>query len=132
MNAAGGHDPTLGERRGQRRIQFSASVEFGKGSRGKGELIYFSSGRSSDVSTTGVRFVTREPGPFTPGEVLAVSIEVPWETRRVFPFSRIVGFARVVRVLEEEPRSEEEGGQRDVALEFCEGETMLLGAIVTS
>jgi len=129
MNAADEHGPAFGERRGQRRIHLSAPVEFGKGSGGKGELMYFSSGRSLDVSTSGVRLVTREPGPFTPGEILAVSIEIPWETRRVFPFSRIVGFARVVRVLEEEPQPEE-GGQRHVALEFCKGETMLLGAIL--
>lgn len=127
MNAAGAHDATFGERRGQRRIQLSAPVEFGKGSGGKGELMYFSSGRSLDVSTSGVRLVTREPGPFTPGEVLAVSIEIPNETRPAFPFSRLVGFARVVRVLEEEPQPEE-GGQRYVALKFCEGETKLLGA----
>ena len=118
-----------GERRGQRRIQLSAPMEFGKGSGGKGELIYFSSGRSLDVSTSGVRMVTNEPGPFTPGEILAVSIEIPWETRRVFPFSRILGFARVARVAEEEPLSDE-GGPRHVALEFCEGETTLLGAIL--
>jgi len=111
MNAAGGHDPTRGERRGQRRIQLSAPVEFGKGSGGKGELMYFSSGQSLDVSTSGVRLVTREPGPFTPGEVLAVSIEIPWETRRVFPFSRIVGFARVLRI-EEEPQTAQEGQRR--------------------
>ena len=131
MNAAGAHGPSFYERRGQRRIQLSVPAEFGKGSGGKGELMYFSSGRSLDVSTSGVRLVTSEPGPFTPGEVLAVSIGIPWETRRVFPFSRIVGFARVVRVIEEEPRREE-GGQRHVALEFLSHETTLLGAIVTS
>ncbi|MDP3722724.1 MAG: hypothetical protein Q8R91_04410 [Candidatus Omnitrophota bacterium] len=130
MNAADEHGLAFGERRGQRRIQLSAPMEFGKGSGGKGELIYFSSGHSLDVSTSGVRMVTNEPGPFTPGEILAVSIEIPWETRRVFPFSRIVGFGRVLRV-EEEPRPEE-GGQRHVALEFLSHDTTLLGAIVTS
>ena len=129
MNAAGEHGQAFGERRSQRRIQLSAPMEFGKGSGGKGELIYFSSGHSLDVSTSGVRMVTNEPGPFTLGEILAVSIEIPWETRRVFPFSRILGFARVARVIEEEPRSEEVG-QRHVAMEFCQGETTLLGAIL--
>lgn len=127
MNAADEHGPAFGERRGQRRIQLSAPMEFGKGSGGKGELIYFSSGQSLDVSTSGVRFVTQEPGPFESGEVLAVSLEIPNETRPAFPFSRLVGFARVVRVLEEEPQPEE-GGQRYVALKFCEGETKFVGA----
>ena len=131
MNAAGAHDPTFYERRGQRRIQLSVPVEFGKGSGGKGELMYFSSGQSLNVSARGVRFVTREPGPFTPGEVLAVSIEIPWEDRRVFPFSRIVGFGRVLRIEEEGPQTKE-GGQRRLALEFCQNDITLLGAIVTS
>ena len=129
MHETGRHDPAFNERRNQHRIQLSAPVEFGKGSGGRGELMYFSSGQSLDVSTSGVRLVTAEPGPFTPGEVLAVSIEIPWETRRAFPFSRIVGFARVRRI--DEGSQKEQGSELCLALEFCQEDTALLGAIVT-
>ncbi len=93
-------------------------------------MLFFSSGQSADISTGGGYFTTREPGPFVPGEVLAMSIAVPWELRRIFPFSRIVGSGRIVRV-EEQPEAIQDG-DRGVALEFNPSGTTLLGAIVTS
>jgi hypothetical protein len=60
--------------------------------------------------------------------VLTVSVTIPWETRRLFPFSRIVGSGRIVRV-EEVPAVP--GTKQGFALSFCEGDVTLLGAIVT-
>ena len=129
MNALSGQGAGS-ERRRWPRVKLSAPVQFGKGSGGKGELLYFSAGQSSDIGSNGVLFTTNEPGPFTLGEVLALSIAIPWEARRKFPFSRIVGFGRVRRI--EEGAAIEEGGLRWVALEFCQNDITLLGAIVTS
>ena len=114
------------ERRRWPRAKLSLPVQFGKGSEGKGELLYFSAGQSSDIGSNGVLFATNEPGPFVLGEVLALSISIPWEFQRQFPFSRIVGFGRVLRI-EEGPRSEG-GEQLQVALEFCEDRMTMFGA----
>ena len=124
MNALSGQGAGFDDRRRWPRVKLSVPVQFGKGSGGKGELLYFSAGQSSDIGSNGVLFTPNEPGPFALGEVLALSIAIPWELRRRFPFSRIVGFGRVKRV--------EEGEQRQVALEFCENDITLLGAIVNS
>ena len=129
MNALSGQWAGSDDRRQWPRVKLSVPVQFGKGSGGKGELLYFSAGESLDIGSNGVVFTTNEPGPFVPGEVLALSIAIPWESRRKFPFSRIVGFGRVLRI-EEGPRSEE-GEQLRVALEFCADRMTLLGAIVT-
>jgi hypothetical protein len=128
MLEGGGPGARSPDRRQWPRLKLSVPVQFGKGSGGKGELLYFSAGESLNIGSNGVLFATNEPGPFELGEILALSIAIPWEARRKFPFSRIVGFGRIRRV-EEEPRTEQVS-QRRVALEFCEGETMLLGAIV--
>ncbi len=130
MEFGGVRDPGSYDRRRRNRIKLSVPVQFGKGAAGKGEVLYFSSGQSADLSTGGVYFTTSEPGPFTSGEVLAVSIAVPWELRRLFPFSRIVGSGRVVRIEEQTAASND--GRRGVAVEFNPSATTLLGAIVTS
>jgi len=130
MEFGGVRDPGSYDRRRRNRIKLSVPVQFGKGASGKGEVLYFSSGQSADLSTSGVYFRTREPGPFAPGEVLAVSIPIPWELRRMFPFSRIVGSGRIIRI--EEQAAAGQDGHRGVALEFNPSGTTLLGAIVTS
>src|SRR3989338_9604466 len=115
MNALSGQGAGSEDRRRWPRVKLCVPVQFGEGSGGKGELLYFSAGQSSDIGSNGVLFATNEPGPFVLGEVLALSIAIPWESRRKFPFSRIVGFGRVLRI--EEESQAEEGGQRQVALE---------------
>ncbi len=130
MEFGGVRDPGSYDRRRRHRVKLSVPVQFGKGTAEVGEVLYFSSGESGDLSTSGVYFTTREPGPFVPGETLAVSIAIPWELRRLFPFSRIVGSGRIIRI-EEQPTATKEG-HRGVALEFNPSGTTLLGAIVTS
>ena len=129
MDVQSGSTPRSYDRRRWPRVKLAVPVQFGKGSWGKGELLYFTSGESSDVSTVGVRLTTSDPGPFIPGEVLAVSIAIPWELRRAFPFSRIVGAGRVVRV--EEGPATEQGKQQRLAIEFYGDRTAILGSIMT-
>lgn len=129
MAVSGVRDPESYERRRRHRVKLSVPMQFGKGAGGRGEVLYFSSGQSTNVSTGGVYFTTQEPGPFVSGETLAVSLAIPWELRRLFPFSRIVGSGRILRV--DEPTSAEQA-TRGVALEFNPVGTTMLGAIVTS
>ena len=129
MAVSGVRDPESYDRRRRHRVKLSVPVQFGKGAGGRGEVMYFSSGQSTNVSTGGVYFTTHEPGPFASGEMLAISVAIPWELRRLFPFSRIVGSGRILRVDEPTIAGQE---QRGVALEFHPAGTTLLGAIVTS
>lgn len=120
MSEGGVPDAWSVERRRGHRISLAVPVRLLKGA-GGGPKVCPAAGESSDLSPSGVCLTTNDPGAFVPGEVLMVSIEIPWETRRVFPFSRILGPCRVVRVDEQR-----------LALEFCGEDTTLLGAIVTS
>jgi c-di-GMP-binding flagellar brake protein YcgR len=128
MEARGVIAPQASDRRRFRRIRLAVPVRYGTGIASEGHEVCPRFGESSDLSTGGIAFTTKDPGSFSPGEVLEVSITIPWEARRAFPFSRILGRCRVVRV-EERPA---EGGAtlRRVALEFCGDQVTLLGAIV--
>ena len=84
-------------------------------------------GRSRDLSTGGAYVTTGEAGPFAPDDVLTVWFSIPLESRRAFPFSRIMGACRIVRV---EPQATDEAGSRvGLALEFHDDRITLLGAI---
>jgi len=82
--------------------------------------------QSADLGTGGVYLQAAE-GAFAPGEFVTVTIEVPWELRRAFPFSRIMATCRVIRV--DEPAASGQG--KGVALEFCSEGTTMFGSIVT-
>jgi hypothetical protein len=82
---------------------------------------------SRDVSTGGVYVTTGGGDRVVPGEICTVSITIPWESRKAFPFSRIAGRCRVVRVDEVHPADEHP--QQGVALAFC-GDTTLLATTV--
>jgi hypothetical protein len=87
------------------------------------------SGETADLSTGGVLLTTAHPGPFAMGDILTVSISIPWKYRRVFPFSRLVGSCQVVRI---EAFSDVGRPKRwSLALEFCGNRPTMLGAIVT-
>jgi hypothetical protein len=127
MTPGGRGDPRFSDRRRQPRVQLSVPVRFGTGAAGKAGGLCPHEGLTTNLSTRGAYMTTREAGPFAHGEILTVSIPIPWESRGLFPFSCIVGRCRVVRVEEVYPASQDT--QQGVALAFC-GDVSLLAAIV--
>ena len=123
------HDPRSENRRRHRRVRLAVPIRLGKGAVGAGERRDDPTGLSRDLGTGGVYLTTSEPGPFVPGEVLKVSMCIPWEMRRRFPFSRIAGLCRVVRV-EQVPISQEI--LTGLALAFCGDHMTMLGAVVAT
>lgn len=115
--------------RGKHRIDIKAPVRFGRAAMGATEAAFASEGQSANLSTGGIYLTTNARGPFAAGDVIRVSIEIPREARRLFPFSRILGSCRVVRV-DLLADSEEGTPQVGLALEFLGQNTTLLGAIV--
>lgn len=130
MHAVGVRDSRSYDRRGRHRVGLSAPAQFCRGIVGDVESESSATGQTANLSTGGLYLTTSEDGPFAPGDVVTVSITIPPDSRRLFPFSRIVGACSVVRA-EELPR--EDARQRwGLALEFCRGRTTMLGAIVTT
>lgn len=128
MIRSGGRDVRSCDRRRGPRVKLSIPVQFGQGAR-EAEGPCPCTGQSQNLGAGGVHLVTGEGGPFVPGERLMVSIAVPWEARRLFPFSRIVGPCRIVRV--EEVSTTDNAKQTGLALSFSRDEMTLLGAVVT-
>lgn len=81
---------------------------------------------TKDVSLAGVYFEVEGEPPFAVHEVMISSVSIPESHRRDFPFTRLAGRSRVVRVtalLQQEP----EGSKRfGVALEFDDDVTALM------
>lgn len=85
-------------------------------------------GQTVDLSLSGACVRVKAKGPIAPGEVLHVSIGIPWEYRNAFPFSRIVGSCRVARI--EEAGGSGQPDEKAVALAFNADQMTFLGAIV--
>ena len=83
-----------------------------------------------DLSPGGLYVTVSGDAPAASGGVLGVSIEIPWKHRRAFPFLRISGFCRIVRVDEVSTRSMANGRSQGVALALCEDRLTMLGAAV--
>ena len=116
------------DRRRWPRVRLAVPVRLSRGAGGGGGAVSAVLGQSVDISPGGVSLTAEEGGVFVPGEVLTVSVSIPWESRRTFPFSRIVGTSRVVRV---EPPGAADLGPRRFALAFSEGGVTLLGSGMT-
>lgn len=86
------------ERRRQGRVSVVVPVLCGKADAPARGRALPCKGWSRDLSAEGVYAMLREGNSFTAGEIVAVDVEVPWESRRGFPFSRLIGTARVVRI----------------------------------
>ena len=110
------------ERRRHRRVPLSVHVLAKRTA--AGEQGIFESGETKDVSLAGVYFTTPAWQDVQPQEVLTLSISVPREQSRDFPFSRLAGRGRVVRV---DPQSGETPDERRVgiAVEFADDLTVL-------
>ena len=115
------------DRRQWHRVRLSVRVQFGKHAGSEGQGVCPHTGETISLSSGGLYLSAAGEGTFVPGEILTVSVEIPWEVRGVFPFSRIVGSCRIVRV---EESSQTQGQKTGLALAFCEDRITLLGAIV--
>ena len=87
------------ERRQQRRAEVEGRVELRGLEAGQvtGKPLI---GRADNVSLAGVYAKVPAPFPWEPGTLLACSVNFPQETARQFPFSRLTGRGRVVRVFD--------------------------------
>ena len=78
---------------------------------------------TKDVSLAGVYFEVEGDPPFAVNDVVMASVSVPESLRREFPFARVAGKSRVVRVSELEAL---QGRKRfGVAIEFGDDLTAL-------
>ena len=75
--------------------------------------------------TAGVYFETEEGHPYTSNDIVLASVSVPEERTREFPFTRLAGRGRVVRVEEIAPRGESGRKRFGIALEFGQDLTAL-------
>lgn len=72
----------------------------------------------SNISFSGVYFKTNGLKKLKPDDILSLDITIPTKVAVDFPFSRIIGRARVVRVEESPPGEPELNAERAIALEF--------------
>jgi hypothetical protein len=81
--------------------------------------------RSQDISLAGVYFETEELNTLAVNEVVMTSVSIPEPQRRTFPFTRLAGRGRVVRI-KELPLEDDSGRKRfGVAIEFGHDVTAL-------
>lgn len=111
------------ERRRYRRIQLAVPLQARKIE--SDEPGNFREGVTKDISLAGIYFTTSAWQQIEQDESLMVSVAVPRERAREFPFSRLAGRGRVVRV--EELAKVREAGPRlyGVAVEFGDDLTVL-------
>jgi hypothetical protein len=78
-----------------------------------------------NISLAGAYFETEEPAGLAANELILASVSIPESERRTFPFARLAGRSRVVRV-HELPAAPGQGATRfGVALEFGRDVTAL-------
>lgn len=111
------------ERRRYRRIQLALPMQARKIE--SEEPGNFKDGVTKDISLAGVYFTTSAWQQIDCDESLMISVAVPRERARDFPFSRLAGRGRVIRV--EELAKVRETGPRlfGVAVEFGDDLTVL-------
>ena len=73
---------------------------------------------ATNVSLAGVYFETAEGHPYTDNEIVLASVSIPEERTRDFPFARLAGRGRVVRVEEISPHETSGRKRFGIALEF--------------
>ena len=127
MEAVGFEVLQTQNRRNWHRVLASAPITLATASSGDGEDLCLGDCRVRDVSPGGLYIVTRRRGVFSSGQLLRISVTIPWEMRARLPFSRLVGMGQVVRV--DEAGEGLASGEYGLAVSFCGGVTTL-GAIV--
>ena len=84
------------ERRRGRRIDLQAPLRIRPAETGASEP--FTEHQTKNVSLAGVYFETNDDDRYAVNQVFVASVSVPEAQRREFPFTRIAGRSRVVRV----------------------------------
>ena len=127
MDAVGFEVLQTQNRRNWHRVLASAPVTLATVSASDGQDLCLGECRVRDASPGGLYIVTRRQGVFSSGQLLRISVTIPWEMRARLPFSRLVGMGQVVRV--DEAGNGLTPGEYGLAVSFCGGVTTL-GAIV--
>ena len=110
------------DRRRGRRISLHAPLTIRRVSGQQAET--FKETVIGNVSLAGVYFETGEKDAYAIDDVVMTSVTIPESQRRDFPFTRLAGRSRVVRV--RELPADKSGGKRyGVALQFGEDLTAL-------
>ena len=116
--------PAFERRRGPR-VRLSAPAQLSRAEAGSPDSVASVAARAVDVSTAGMYLLADPEARIAPGEIFMVSMSIPWEFRRAFPFSLVEGACRVVRV---DAVSAFDGGKQGLALAFCGSNVTMLGA----
>lgn len=111
------------ERRRGRRIALEAPVRI-RGIEGT-QRADFQDETSSNVSLAGLYFETERSVPFNRHDVVVASVAIPGSKTRDFPFTRLSGRGRIVRVEKLEPSTPGEKARHGVAVEFGQDLTAL-------
>lgn len=118
------------DRRRHRRIDLTVPILARRNT--DGMAAPFKQGVAKNLSLAGVYFTTVGWHELTADEIITVSVSVPPEKVRNFPFSRLAGRGRVVRVEELAKVASEGPALFGVALEFGEDLTVLTAAPSTN
>ncbi len=119
--------PDRVERRRGRRVDLQAPLHVRPAETSASEP--FTEHQTKNISLAGVYFETHDGGRYAVNQVLVTSVSVPEAQRREFPFTRIAGLSRVVRVHALSTR-EAAGPGHGIALEFGD-DVMALTALPT-
>lgn len=111
------------EKRKDKRLDLSLPIQ-AKRAR-EGPEAPFRGGVTRNVSVGGVCFEVSSWREIKLGDVVTISISVPREFSHIFPFSRLAGKARVVRIEEMAPDEFYEAERQGIALEFGSDFVML-------
>ena len=118
------------DRRRHRRIDLTVPILARRNNEGNGAS--FREGVAKNLSLAGVYFTTAGWNELLPDETMTISVSIPPEKVRNFPFSRLAGRGRVVRI-EELARIAADGPTLyGIALEFGEDLTVLTAAPSTN
>ena len=118
------------DRRRHRRIDLTVPILARRNN--EGIAAPFREGVASNLSLAGLYFTTAGWKELKADEVMTVSVSVPPEKVRSFPFSRLAGRGRVVRVDELAKVSSDGPTFYGVALEFGQDLTILTAAPSTN
>ena len=111
------------DRRRQRRVNFQVPIQIRRaGTEGLGPP---EDAVAINVSLAGVYFESPRGQTYAPNESIMVSISIPEPLQREFPFTRLAGRSRVVRVDALPGRRASDDTRQGVALEFGEHVTAL-------
>ena len=116
-------EPSRIDRRRGRRVSVEAPLTIRR--QGERKATASQEKLTKNLSLAGVYFETDEKDAYTTDEIVMASVSIPGSRTREFPFTRLSGRSRVVRV-DSLPESGQGGRTRfGVALEFGEDLTAL-------